>query len=62
MSPDFNVKRQCRNFDEILAWKEAHEIIVTDEEERFRVPEAIKELPAEGLAIPLDPNLTPKWY
>lgn len=48
---DFSVERRCRNFDEILEWKEANQI--TPHGNVFKeTPPGIKEIPALGNAIP----------
>lgn len=52
--PDFSVEKKCRNFDDVLEWKERNQINVSDEEwkEILETPEGIRELDAEGRTLP----------
>lgn len=52
--PDFSVEQKCRNFEDILEWKERHQVNVTEEEWRLilETPEGIRELEAEGRIVP----------
>jgi hypothetical protein len=48
---DFGVEKKCRNWDEILEWKERHQI--TPKGDAFKeTPEGIMQIPALGHAVP----------
>jgi hypothetical protein len=49
---NFNVDRKCRNFDDVLAWKEKNQIDPKNLEEWKKTPEGIKELDDAGIAVP----------
>ena len=50
--PDFTNTRQCKNWDEILTWKEENVIVVENRTEFDQTPPGIIELDDVGLAVP----------
>lgn len=52
--PDFSVQQKCRNFGEVLEWKEGRQVNVSDEEwkEILVTPEGIRALQRKGRTVP----------
>jgi Mycotoxin biosynthesis protein UstYa len=52
--PEFSVEQKCRNFDDVLRWKEENQVNVSDEEWKkiSETPEGIKEFEPEGRTLP----------
>lgn len=49
---DFNVEKKCRNFDDILLWKEKNQVHPQDREKWIATPPNIREVDNVGVAIP----------
>jgi hypothetical protein len=49
---NFNVDKKCRNFNDVLVWKEKNEITPKSLEDWMRTPDGITELDDVGVAVP----------